>query len=203
MATRPATGRSETPRIIVAYNGSPAGNDTLRLGAKVLGRWVGAELVVACVYPPDSLGGVTFEPRASPHSRRRSSDLRTTRRRSGACRGPRRLAGGPERRLFRSRMQVTIARAPPAGSVSCSRPAGHRLEPSRSGQAAPATEHGPPRPARSALFSGGCSQGLPPRATRRPRPSTARTTTARTRRRRRGPSGTVSSTAAGCVRADR
>jgi nucleotide-binding universal stress UspA family protein len=53
-----------TPRVIIAFNGSPAGSDALRLG-ELLGRWTNAELVVACVFPPESLGGVPFDPRAS------------------------------------------------------------------------------------------------------------------------------------------
>jgi nucleotide-binding universal stress UspA family protein len=50
--------------VIIAFNGSPAGDDALRFG-ELLGRWTNAELVVACVFPPESLGGVPFDPRAS------------------------------------------------------------------------------------------------------------------------------------------
>jgi nucleotide-binding universal stress UspA family protein len=63
-AARGADPPSRTPRVIIAFNGSPAGDDALRLG-ELLGRWTNAELVVACVYPPESLGGVPFDPRAS------------------------------------------------------------------------------------------------------------------------------------------
>jgi nucleotide-binding universal stress UspA family protein len=53
-----------TPRVIVAFNGSPAGNDALGLG-ELFGRWADAELVVACVFPPPSLAGIPFDPRES------------------------------------------------------------------------------------------------------------------------------------------
>jgi nucleotide-binding universal stress UspA family protein len=50
--------------VIIAFNGSPAGDDALRLG-ELLGRSMDAELVVACVFPPETLGGVPFDPRES------------------------------------------------------------------------------------------------------------------------------------------
>ena len=55
---------ASAPQVVVGFNGSPAGHDALRLGV-VLARWAGAELVVACVFPPESLAGVPFEPRAT------------------------------------------------------------------------------------------------------------------------------------------
>ena len=55
---------TRTLRVIIAFNGSPAGDDALRFG-ELLGRWTNAQLVVACVFPPESLGGVPFDPRAS------------------------------------------------------------------------------------------------------------------------------------------
>ena len=56
--------RAVAPRVIVAFNGSPAGNDALRLG-ELFGRWADAQLVVACVFPPPSLAGLPFDPRES------------------------------------------------------------------------------------------------------------------------------------------
>jgi nucleotide-binding universal stress UspA family protein len=51
-------------RVAVAFNGSPQSRDALMLGALVA-RSTGSKLVVACVFPPDSLAGMTFEPRAA------------------------------------------------------------------------------------------------------------------------------------------
>jgi nucleotide-binding universal stress UspA family protein len=57
-------GRTQTGGVIVAFNGSPAARDALRLGIR-LARSSRAELVVACVFPPESLAGLTFDPRAT------------------------------------------------------------------------------------------------------------------------------------------
>ncbi len=51
-------------RVLVAFDGSPAGNDALALGA-LLARSPGCELLVACAFPPESLAGLPFEARAS------------------------------------------------------------------------------------------------------------------------------------------
>jgi nucleotide-binding universal stress UspA family protein len=51
-------------RVLVASNGSPQSRDALLLGA-IVARSTGAHLVVACIFPPDSLAGMTFEPRAA------------------------------------------------------------------------------------------------------------------------------------------
>jgi nucleotide-binding universal stress UspA family protein len=50
-------------RIAVAFNGSPQGRDALTLGSLVA-RSTGSQLVVACIFPPESLRGMTFDPRA-------------------------------------------------------------------------------------------------------------------------------------------
>jgi nucleotide-binding universal stress UspA family protein len=55
---------STTPRVVIAFNGSPAGKDALRLG-ELMGRWTDVELIVGCVFPPETLGGVPFDPRES------------------------------------------------------------------------------------------------------------------------------------------
>jgi nucleotide-binding universal stress UspA family protein len=57
-------GRTRTGAVIVAFNGSPAARDALRLGIR-LAQSSGSELVVACVFPPESLAGLTFDPRAT------------------------------------------------------------------------------------------------------------------------------------------
>ncbi|MDQ2894112.1 MAG: universal stress protein [Actinomycetota bacterium] len=65
---RPAeTSRSvqaATVRVLVAFDGSPAGNDALALSA-LLARSPGSELLVACAFPPESLASIPFEPRAT------------------------------------------------------------------------------------------------------------------------------------------
>jgi nucleotide-binding universal stress UspA family protein len=53
-----------TARVLVASNGSPRSRDALLFGA-VVARSTGAQLVVGCIFPPDSLAGMTFEPRAA------------------------------------------------------------------------------------------------------------------------------------------
>ena len=50
--------------VIVAFDGSPAGNDALALSA-LLARSPGARLLVACAFPFESLAGIPFEPRAA------------------------------------------------------------------------------------------------------------------------------------------
>ena len=50
--------------MIVAFDGSPAGKDALALGALLAGS-AGSELLVVCVFPPESLAGLSFEPRAA------------------------------------------------------------------------------------------------------------------------------------------
>jgi nucleotide-binding universal stress UspA family protein len=64
--SRPTAGRRRThaPRVIVAFNGSPAATDALRLGIR-LARSSRSDLVVACVFPPESLAGITFDARAT------------------------------------------------------------------------------------------------------------------------------------------
>jgi hypothetical protein len=50
--------------VIVAFDGSPAGKDALALGALLAGS-AGSELLVVCVFPPESLAGISFDPRAT------------------------------------------------------------------------------------------------------------------------------------------
>ncbi len=50
--------------MIVAFDGSPAGKDALALGALLAGS-AGSELLVVCVFPPESLAGISFDPRAT------------------------------------------------------------------------------------------------------------------------------------------
>jgi len=63
LAERPGHPRA-TARVIVAFNGSPAAKDALRLG-DLLALSAGSELLVVCVFPPESLAGIPFEPRAT------------------------------------------------------------------------------------------------------------------------------------------
>jgi nucleotide-binding universal stress UspA family protein len=55
--------RAPTIHVIVAFDGSPAAKDALALGALLTGS-AGSELLVACVFPPESLAGISFDPRA-------------------------------------------------------------------------------------------------------------------------------------------
>jgi nucleotide-binding universal stress UspA family protein len=63
---------AETPRfvpaasvhMICAFDGSPAGKDALPLGAQLAGS-AGSELLVVCVFAPESLAGISFDPRAT------------------------------------------------------------------------------------------------------------------------------------------
>jgi nucleotide-binding universal stress UspA family protein len=55
--------RAPTIHVIVAFDGSPAAKDALALGALLAGS-AGSELLVACVFPPESLAGISFDPRA-------------------------------------------------------------------------------------------------------------------------------------------
>src|SRR5436305_3936349 len=55
--------RAPTIHVIVAFDGSPAAKDALALGALLAGS-AGSELLVVCVFPPESLGGISFDPRA-------------------------------------------------------------------------------------------------------------------------------------------
>jgi nucleotide-binding universal stress UspA family protein len=50
-------------RVGVAFNGSPQSKDALTLGALVA-RSTGSQLVVACILPPESLAGISFDSRA-------------------------------------------------------------------------------------------------------------------------------------------
>jgi nucleotide-binding universal stress UspA family protein len=62
----PETSRragAPTIHVIVAFDGSPAAKDALALGALLAGS-AGSELLVACVFPPESLAGISFDPRA-------------------------------------------------------------------------------------------------------------------------------------------
>jgi nucleotide-binding universal stress UspA family protein len=52
------------PRIAVATNGSPQSMDALMLGA-LIARSTDAKLIVACVFRPDSLAGMSYGPRAA------------------------------------------------------------------------------------------------------------------------------------------
>jgi nucleotide-binding universal stress UspA family protein len=63
-AHKPQHGRGIVGPLVVAFDGSPAAKDALRLSA-LLGRSTGCELLVACVSPPPSLAGLPFEPRAT------------------------------------------------------------------------------------------------------------------------------------------
>ena len=56
--------RAATVHVIVAFDGSPAGKDALALGALLAGS-AGSELLVVCVFPPESLAGISFDPRAT------------------------------------------------------------------------------------------------------------------------------------------
>jgi hypothetical protein len=56
--------RTARVRVIVAFDGSPAGKDALALGALLAGS-AGSELLVVCVFPPESLAGISFDPRAT------------------------------------------------------------------------------------------------------------------------------------------
>lgn len=50
--------------MLVAFDGSPAGNDAVALGA-LLARSPGCELLVTCLFPTESLAGIPFEPRVT------------------------------------------------------------------------------------------------------------------------------------------
>jgi nucleotide-binding universal stress UspA family protein len=63
-AGAPRLGRTARLRVIVAFDGSPAGEDALALGALLAGSAC-SELVVVCVFPPESLAGISFDPRAT------------------------------------------------------------------------------------------------------------------------------------------
>ncbi len=60
---KPQEGGSVVGPLIVAFDGSPTAIDALRVSA-LLARSTGCELLVACVFPPEWLGGLPFEPRA-------------------------------------------------------------------------------------------------------------------------------------------
>lgn len=64
LAARKPGGRSAVGPLVVAFDGSPAAENALRLGA-LLARSTGCELLVACVFPPESLAGLSYEPRAT------------------------------------------------------------------------------------------------------------------------------------------
>jgi nucleotide-binding universal stress UspA family protein len=69
LAAEPRVGNAESvtdavAQVAVAFNGSPQSRDALMLGVLVA-RSTGSKLVVACVFPPDSLADMTFEPRAA------------------------------------------------------------------------------------------------------------------------------------------
>jgi nucleotide-binding universal stress UspA family protein len=55
--------RAPTLHVIVAFDGSPAAKDALALAA-LLADPARSELLVACVFPPESLAGISFDPRA-------------------------------------------------------------------------------------------------------------------------------------------
>jgi nucleotide-binding universal stress UspA family protein len=63
-ARKPHDGRSTVGPLVVAFDGSPAAKNALRLGA-LLARSTGCELLVACVFPPEWLAGLSYEPRAT------------------------------------------------------------------------------------------------------------------------------------------
>jgi nucleotide-binding universal stress UspA family protein len=63
-AHKPEHGPGIVGPLLVAFDGSPAANDALRLSA-LLARSTVCELLVACVFPPQSLAGLPFEPRAT------------------------------------------------------------------------------------------------------------------------------------------
>jgi nucleotide-binding universal stress UspA family protein len=54
--------RAPTIHVIVAFDGSPAAKDALALGALFAGS-AGSALLVACVFAPESLAGISFDPR--------------------------------------------------------------------------------------------------------------------------------------------
>lgn len=56
--------RAATVHLIVAFDASPAGKDALALSALLAGS-AGSVLLVACVFPPESLAGISFDPRAT------------------------------------------------------------------------------------------------------------------------------------------
>jgi nucleotide-binding universal stress UspA family protein len=63
-AETPRPARAATVQVIVAFDGSPAGKNALALGARLAGS-AGSGLIVACVFPPESLAGISFDPRAT------------------------------------------------------------------------------------------------------------------------------------------
>jgi nucleotide-binding universal stress UspA family protein len=56
--------RAATVHVIVAFDGSPAGTKALVLGALLAGS-AGSELIVVCVFPAESLAGISFDSRAT------------------------------------------------------------------------------------------------------------------------------------------
>ena len=64
LAETPRPVQASTIHVIVAFDGSPAGNNALALGARLAGS-AGSQLLVACVFPPESLAGISFDPRAA------------------------------------------------------------------------------------------------------------------------------------------
>lgn len=60
----PRLVRAARVHVIVAFDGSPAGKDALALGALFAGS-AGSELLVVCVFPPESLAGISFDPRTT------------------------------------------------------------------------------------------------------------------------------------------
>jgi nucleotide-binding universal stress UspA family protein len=56
-------GTDAIARVAVAFNGSPQSRDALTLVALVA-RSTGSRLVVACIFPPESLAGFSFDSRA-------------------------------------------------------------------------------------------------------------------------------------------
>lgn len=61
---KPQEGGSVVGPLIVAFDGSPTAIDALRVSV-LLARSTGCELLVACVFPSEWLGGLPIEPRAT------------------------------------------------------------------------------------------------------------------------------------------
>ena len=60
----PRLGRAARIRVIVAFDGSPAGIGALALAALLAGA-TGSELLVVCVFPPESAVRIPFDSRAT------------------------------------------------------------------------------------------------------------------------------------------
>ena len=69
--------RAPTLHVIVAFDGSPGGQGRFGARCAVLADPAISELLVACVFPPESLAGISFDPEPTGSPTRRSRTLRT------------------------------------------------------------------------------------------------------------------------------